>query len=486
MLDHIEINRRFLELDAHPDLLSETFDEWLAWPIVKERLWLACFQSSNGSAPRVSEPIKRFSAGLSQLGQVLWPKHDAALALFYEPREVQLSSGLCIHPHLGNMAALGEPNQILHYRYDWNVAAAKAQGPRLVDNYGIGALVAAGALVLARQPSLRSRAQRLSAAAREILPEVSDAAAVEIIANQLARFRIQSRLMLRLLRRSRVRSVVVLDAFAKMAEVAAARALGLKVLEVQHGMFSVREPAYSWRAKHRDLPGRWPLPDRIAVFGPLWSEQLKSAGFWRGDEVVEAPNPLLSTYRTLLAAGRTARRSSSFRILFSAQGYVKSAGLEILERFLALEEVRNTGDISLRIKMHPLERDSGAEYFELARRYPQLCYVVCPDRDAFQEMAEADCVIGFTSLMLLEALGLGIPAISLRGGPANAGFCTTFAVPQLATAMPEVFTGDELYALIDDWRSPGAFEAQRLIVSESISQIYAFGGTCIEAVVRGD
>src|SRR5262249_15926037 len=49
---HAEINARFVALDRHPRLLAEAFDGWLAWPIVKERLWLACLNA--GAEERTS------------------------------------------------------------------------------------------------------------------------------------------------------------------------------------------------------------------------------------------------------------------------------------------------------------------------------------------------------------------------------------------------------------------------------------------------
>lgn len=284
--------------------------------------------------------------------------------------------------------------------------------------------------------------------------------------------------------RAGVRSVVVLDAFAKTAEIAAAKSLGLSVLEVQHGMFSSSDPAYAWRTYHRECEGQWPLPDRVAVFGPLWSGQLRSAGFWRADEVIEVPNPLLAAYRSFLCSRKTSANPGPFKVLFSAQGYVKEAALGILESFLALENAQGTAQTHLRIKMHPLERNGGSEYHELARRYPRLCSVADPDRDSFQEMAEADCVIGFTSLMLLEALALGIPAIGLRGGAASAGFCATFSVPQLTAAIPEAFSGEDLHARVETWRQPQNLARQREIIAQHIATIYSFDGACIEAVIK--
>jgi hypothetical protein len=482
MLDHVEINSRFLELDVHPTMLEETFDGWLAWPIIKERLWLACFRAPDAKPPRPRDSLARFKLGLSQIIRALCARNDADLALFYEPREVILANGVALHPHLGQIGCSDRGRPILHYRYDWRAVAERLSGPLLFDHHGIGAVAAAGAAAMARAPAIQRTTQALSGPIAALLPEIPRASAAALVSNQLARFRLTSWFMKRLLRTWRVRSVVVLDAIAKIPEIAAAKSLGLPVTEVQHGMFSTREPPYSWLARHRALPCQLPLPDRLLVFGPLWSKQLRRAGYWRDDEVVEVPNPILAAYRGLLAV-RTPRPSSPLRLLFSAQGYVKDAAIRLLDEILARQRLDGTTRFHLRIKMHPLEREHPVEYLALARKYPESCSVAAADSEAFAEMIEADGVVGYTSLMLLEAVGLGIPVIGLRGGAASAGFCATFDVEELSDIIPEVSSAEDFLSIVAEWCDASCYRKQKEEVARSAARIYTLDGVTVEKII---
>ena len=481
MLGHAEINQRFLELDRHPVLLRAVFDGWLAWPIVKERIWLLCFEVN--SQPSSADSIRRLRLGISQIVRGLSVPIEADLALFYEPREVTPIPGISLHPHLGDINHLKQGRRILHYRYDWGTTRDRSAGPDLFDNYGIGAVTAAGASLVSHVPAIRRLAEALSDAIAAIIPELPRQVVAPTVSNQLARFRIQFALIRLLLKRWKVRSIVVLDASAKIPEIAAAKSLGLPVTEVQHGMFSAKEPHYSWSAVHRALPLKLPLPDRMIVFGPLWGDQLRRAGYWSGDEIIEAPSPILDKYRHLATQQTNARADSPLRLLFPTQPYVQGAAIQFLNGILERQKASGSETFRLCIKIHPLERAQRSEYLVLADKYPEGCSIAADNSEAFDEMLKADCVIGYTSLMLLEAIGLGIPVVGLRGGAAAEGFCATFEMPELADIIPEVSSFEAFLSLISTWNNPTRYAEQRDLVAHSMTRVYAVDGPKVEDII---
>jgi hypothetical protein len=98
-------------------------------------------------------------------------------------------------------------------------------------------------------------------------------------------------------------------------------------------------------------------------------------------------------------------------------------------------------------------------------------------------MLNADCVVGYTSLMLLEAIGLGIPAIGLRGGAASKGFCATFEIPALADIIPEVSSTGAFLSLISKWQSSACYARQRDLVSRSMTRVYTVDGPKVEDII---
>ena len=331
---HAETNARFAALDSHPVLMSETFAGWLAWPIVKERLWLACLRENGstpaGALPTVVDKIGRLADGLIQIATSLIVPMRANQALLYERRRVPLPNGGGVHPHLGAYPELGK--NLLHVIY----------GPERSDllnnalyDHGLSAVDAVLAWALRRLPFIQRVSRRIEAALDASCPEVSPSELRRLIADQLARFWVRSRYFRFVFRRSGVRSVVVLDPDSKVSEIAAAKSLRIPVVEVQHGMFSAQEPDYSWSSAHRDLPIAVPLPERVFVFGSFWRNELLTAGYWRPDEIVQLRSPVIEAYRSAIRMRGVRDPSRPLRVLFASQDYVRASALAFWRDALA-------------------------------------------------------------------------------------------------------------------------------------------------------
>jgi hypothetical protein len=478
MLTHGEVNKRFVQLDSHPALLTEAFDGWLAWPIVKERLWLYCLSTdgANARGPAPWQALRRLCSGVNQLVAAFLAPKAAAQALLYERRVVPLPNGNFVHPHLGAVPA-SRPD-LLHIVYG---GAPRDRRRNILSDHGIGAVAACLAWMLRRAPGIRTTARTLEEAVAPAFPELPKDALRRVAADQLARFRIRSALFRMLFRRWQVRSIVVLDPDGKVPEVAAAKSLSLPVVEVQHGMFSAREPDYSWSAAHRRSTAALPLPDKVVVFGPLWQNELARAGYWRSDEIILSRSPVITAFRDA-RAGRQPRRSSDpLTVLFPTQGYVRAAALAFWREVLskAAEPL-----FRLRIKVHPLEEANRRDYEALAEEFPRICQLVPKNVDGFEEMSRADVVAGYTSLMLLEAIGLGIPVIGLRGGAAVEGFSSVFGLPPQTTLVDEIEAPADFLRQLQRFREPGALERVSQDIDAMSHTIFAFDGPQIEVALQ--
>ncbi len=490
MLSHAEVNARFVALDSHPALLSTTFEGWLAWPIVKERLWLLCLEPSGDSSRsrvQADDAVRRIASGIRQVASHLTRPVAADLGLFYEPRSVEMPDGRLIHPHLGDIAAIERVRPLLRFHYVWGQRAAHRRRHGTLDDLGVGAVVAAAAKAVRAMPSLAKVAGRLVEAVEGSFPEVARRQLYSAAADQLARFRVRFWFLRRLFEASKVRSVVVLDWDGKVAEVAAGKAVGARVTEVQHGMFSTDEPDYSWTAAHRDVANFMPIPDRVVVFGPFWARQLAVAGYWRPGEIVEAINPVLGPYRQERADTYQRRPDRPLIVLFPTQPYVREAALKLFGTAL---EAQASGcgysrkpQFRLRVKVHPLERQHTEAYAALARLHPDTCEIVGNERDAFAEMLKVDVVAGYTSLMLLEAVALGIPVLSLRGGSAPEGFCDTFGTGEIRDALLDCDDAPSLLAHLVRLDDVETYTRMSRSVREHASLVYTFDGATVEEII---
>lgn len=484
-LTHAEVNRRFLAMDIDRTLMTVGFDGWLAWPIVKERLWLLAQQRVNtgddhGRSP--AEVVGRLGGGLWQLALGLARPRRARYAFLYEERDVVLPDGRTLHPHLGS-AAQQRPDD-LHYVYAWNQAAgASPVRRRIIHDRCVGALAAVAARAVRATPALRQVATRITEVAMRHLPELEPGAIQHVVADQLARFRVRRRIFRALFSAWHVERVVVLDPDAKAAEIVAARDLGLPVVEVQHGMFSAREPEYSWTKAHREVPLPLPLPDRVIVFGPAWQRELVGAGYWHEHEVLLASSPALQAYRDRRAARDPSRRDVVLGVMYASQAYMREDALAFWREVLSAWRARGVRCFRLDIKLHPAEQSDAASYWQLAEEFSDLCRVLPASVDGLDALLEADIVVGYTSLMLLEALAIGVPVLSLRGGRAAEGLADTFGLPVLRGAIEELTGVDELLARLAALEAPAAREESAERALASGREIFDVDGDTVEMIL---
>ncbi|MCG3143560.1 MAG: hypothetical protein HONDAALG_00909 [Gammaproteobacteria bacterium] len=452
----------------------------MAWPAVKRRVWNEIRRQHEGAAgPVTAAPGKvavRFVTGLVAIVRHVVLPARRTVAVLYSPRQSRLADGTMVHPHLD---ALVRPERsVLHCAYGWG-GSRTSIGRGYVAEHGIAAVVAIAARVLAGSPSIRGAAAKLGQSIAAMFPEAAAAVGCDVIADQLARFRVRKWLYGLLFARSGVRAVAVTDAGGKTGEIAAARSLGLPVVEVQHGMFGHDEPDYAWVQAHRGSGRALPLPDAIIVFGPLWKRELARNDYWRDQEILLANSPVLTSYRRSEPVRRP-ERESRLTVLFATQWYVRSDAIAFLGAALDLQRRGGSRLFQLRIKLHPAEQAAERDYAALAETFPEDCVLAPASTEAFAEILQADLVTGFTSMMLLEAIGLGVPALSIATGAGKEGFCTAFGIDELRDVVPEVDTPEKFIEHLRAMSRPDALRAARAAAGSAAAAIYTLDGRTVE------
>lgn len=485
MLTHAAINARFAALDLEPAMLATAFDGWLAWPIVKERLWLVSLASVSGrpggSGRSLRSALGRLASGSVQIAGGLLRPGRTPVALLYDSRDVVLPEGGAVHPHLGRFAVPEDPTR-LHYLYSWGGHGGRGAGARTLRDHDIGAVTAALARAVRGNRRIAAVAASLAPPVVAACPELAPALVSVLLQDQLARFRCRHALFRRLYRRRQVRAVVVLDPDGKVPEVAAAKSLGLPVVEVQHGMFGTQEPDYSWSVAHRAAAAPMPVADTVVVFGPLWRDALVRAGYWDADSVRQAASPVVGAFRRARAAGyRPPPAGTPLRLLFASQGYVRDHALGFWREALRLQAHRPL--FRLRIKVHPMELADREAYDRLAAQFPDACTVVSAAEATYPEMLAADVVAGYTSLMLVEAIGMGIPTLGIRGGAADEGLIATFGAAGLANVLDEVASPEALLARVEAGSSPSELAAWGARTAAGSTLAFDIEGPSVESVL---
>jgi hypothetical protein len=193
---------------------------------------------------------------------------------------------------------------------------------------------------------------------------------------------------------------------------AAARAEGIPIAAVQHGIIHDRHPGYM----HAERTATSVLADRTYVFGRWERELLVDRSIYRQDEVIVSGSPRLDL---------VTRPSSATVDIRAALGLDDDERLVVISgtwgaiyrRFylpaaLAALIDRPLPGVHLVVKLHPGEPDEGPyrrviEHAAAARGFASPRVSVVRDIDLYRLLAAADAHIGIHSTVLTEAVAVG-------------------------------------------------------------------------------
>ena len=231
--------------------------------------------------------------------------------------------------------------------------------------------------------------------------------------------------------------------------VAAARERGVRVCEMQHGIFPRCHSAYSWTDYATPYRDQMPLPNDLLVYGDYWRDELESGGFW-GDGLRVVGSPQMDRYR-IQAEERAARRTSALSattdlplIVWTTQGVDVSRVAAFLRDFVGL--LPPAGRYQLIVKLHPTYDQAHRATYEAAVAGIEGVQVVGGNESpaTFDLLARAQAHVSVSSTCHYDALGMGVPTViiplvnhEIVMPLANKGFAVAVRDPRdMAEQMP--------------------------------------------------
>ena len=234
-------------------------------------------------------------------------------------------------------------------------------------------------------------------------------------------------------------TLLLVDGFST-ANMIAAKHLGVKVLEFQHGLFDEYYPHYTYAKELSHLKDGMVLPDKIIVFGEFFKNLLMRCEFWDDNEIFVLGKPGIEKVDVTSSIGRQ-------MILHPTQGEISfSRTRKLLDHFISMPRF----GAKIIIKPHPQETKANFHYFKkLAEEYPNLIETLSENEDIIDSFKRANLIIGFDSTSLLESVALGIPTVSLRSMNLPKGIISLVNSDRLADAI-RILENDsnEIYNLI--------------------------------------
>jgi hypothetical protein len=449
MLNWAEVYQLLGELDRLPGIMEPRIGRWRAWPMAKMQLaWHLLHAPSAAGRNSAASLLRKAGARL--------PRYAGALPRIWRRFEVGPSSGAIGMLHVPRMhcfrdgrqrdfifgdlltgAGLKHPVIALQHPLAADPPSLLPQAPQslTIDLAPYHLAAEQLALVLMAGPRLRRTAAALNCRLDHTAMALERGARGRRVLLALALFEARRRIFRRLFERLTLHALVVSYAPGRHGEIAAARELGLPVVELQHGVIGSHCPDYAWPHELRPCKAEMPLPDRIAVFGPMFRELVLSSGFWNAAEVVATGAAAMEAHRSGTRAGHRCR--GPLRLLFMSQAPSRVAAIAFWRELAASSRFITRG-YQVVIKLHPEETHEIEAYQSLVRSAPERLSLLAADVNPIDAMLAADVVVSYNSMALIEALALGRAAVSICGGPIPNGFAGTFGLPEIVGAMPHV------------------------------------------------
>ena len=307
------------------DMLDVTYRGWSVWPIVRPvaitKLTGATFAVDRADVRSLTSVAHRFRdaaadgisyAGLTRVDRVFGTHatsltHEVGAGQFGDTfvQEVvdSLPGSMILETPNDQRFSVRRPKRSSRYVTSGGIQIAGAIGRRLAAPRDLG-------------PIADELSERLRRAFGRRLVGRGE------LLSMLAHFAWSKRLHDVFFRRVRPRQVIVID-WSEHGMIAAAKACGAEVVDMQHGVLN--EGAYLWPDSAVEHRQGMPVADRLLMFGPYWAEQLESTSFWQGRAAAVGSIPLDRVRARSTVPLGTERPSCSLHRAFSPRRQLPSS-----------------------------------------------------------------------------------------------------------------------------------------------------------------
>ncbi len=129
--------------------------------------------------------------------------------------------------------------------------------------------------------------------------------------------------------------------------IAAMRDMGIKTIEVQHGLISEADLYYTYSEAYRPWIENAFFPNYLLMYGNLWYERLKKGIEWKDGQLV-----VMGDYTYLFQSAQKSEQKDNL-ILMCAQKFLSDQYLAWIPKIQA--QLKNHPDWKMVVKLHPYE-----------------------------------------------------------------------------------------------------------------------------------
>lgn len=401
-LSEAEVSERLQWLESKYDLLRYQVDGWCAWPLLR-------FSVSRAiqNLPLDKRVVRSFSRG--ELFRVAL--RDAVAWINLRPARYVAFSHCSAHSEVEreHKKDFYLDDLLRSLPGGWKIEMLDSRSayvnplPQLVPRK-----MTTVALGLAQERLARFGRHDTEPVARAMADALGeglglDAWSPDVISRILASFHWKKKLFGRLLRR--IQPEFLLLVAADYSIIAAARELGVRVIELQHGFTHRHFPGTSWTRYALPYKAAMALPDRVFLYGSHWQEEVEALGFWN-EELRAVGSPRIDLYR----ARPVARPRGACTIVVTTQGTDTEHLIAFFVEFVRLADGRKP--YRLRIKMHPAYHATDHLFDAAFGGNPHVQLIAGnATPSTFQLLKEADYHVSIYSTCHYEALALGVPTV---------------------------------------------------------------------------
>ena len=397
-----EVSVRLQQLESKHDLLRHKLDGWCVWPLLRISLsWVLgnvpADEAGVGISKRELLPLV-----MSDLARLLWLKRARIVLKAYSSAHMEFEAGRRKDVFFDDLLqAAGGHFKIeeLNNRFHLNPE------PYFVPSDLTTAAITIIGGKLARwrpPPGIEDISTQISRCLKEELGIASYTP--QYIASVLSRFHWQKRLFRIVLGRIKPRCLL-LASVCDYHITAAARELGVKVIEFQHGLTHRHHPGNSWSRYAVPYKASMPLPNRMLLYGSYWQRELAVNGFWN-DELYAVGSVRVDSYRRQSSQ----RRDDLCTMVVTPQGIDTERLIAFLVEFVRLAEGRLK--YRIHIKMHP-HYQADTRLFDEALGGNSNVRLVggAEPPTTFELLKQAHLHLSIFSTCHYEALALGVPTL---------------------------------------------------------------------------
>jgi len=203
---------------------------------------------------------------------------------------------------------------------------------------------------------------------------------------------------------------------------AAAKILGIKTVELQHGLISKHDLYYVYPKMYRQALAKAMFPNEIWLFGNFWKEVIQ------GGAEAEFMNPVVVgnfTTDSHVKPGETVKEN---RVLLCAQKNLTEPYIQWI-RFMREKILPNHLDWKLTVKLHPLE----SELDKYLQEVGDNVEVLPISSSLNEELKRAKIQVSIYSTTFYDAVGMGVKNYTLN----EIGYSADYASEMVESGLAE-------------------------------------------------